>query len=123
MKPEIICSLISLLSVIISAFASRAVARKEFEKLKWQLLRQDENTLKGEVAHAVGCAVEFAKTNHPSHQREAAKQLAAVMVKTNDKLIAELYDCVVNNQRDQISQRAKDIANQSVYRSQAPVEK
>lgn len=123
MQTEIICSLIALLGVVISNFTSRATARKELEKLKWQLIHQDENTLKDEVAHAVGCAVEFAKTDHPSHQREAAKQLAAVMVKTNDKLIKELYDCVVSGQRNRILQLSKEIADQSVYRSQAPIEK
>lgn len=123
MQTEVICSLISLIGIIISAITSRAVARKEFEKLKWQLAHEDENTLKDEVAHAVGCAAEFSRSGRPAIRREAIKQLAAVMVKTNNDLIKELYDCVLNDRLDEASQITKKIAEQGIYCSQAPVEK
>ena len=119
MKSEIICSLISFAGIVISAVLSRVSASREIKKLKLEWARTDSVSLQDKIADAVGCSVKFAQTGRLRKQDEAVQRLAEVMIMTDgelNELISELYDCVSNDQRSQISQLAKKISKQHISR-------
>lgn len=98
MTSEVICTLITVAGVIISALISYAISRstanKEIEKMQMSWEREDVISSDDEFANMAGSVAKFINHNAPSNQRNAIEQVASVRSKETGvlgRLLDELY--------------------------------
>lgn len=117
MDSKIICAIISALGVVLSSLLSRVSAHREVKRLKMEWDRADSVSFKAEIAEAVGAAAEFERSPYSRNQREAAKRLAAVMVKADGEireLLVRLYEAVREGRCSEISKLAEEISARAI---------
>lgn len=115
MSNEIICALITvggvLISAIISYAVSRSTANKEIEKMELAWAREDVVSSDEDFAEMAGAVAKFVRTNTSTNQRNAMSLVASVRSKESgalghllDELYIDIQSGVAHNTDIRLSQ-------------------
>lgn len=115
---ELICSLISVAGVIVSALISRNVSKnttaKEIEQMKLTWEREDLVSSEDDFGEMTASVARYISGFHVSSQRDALAKIASIRAKENGALgvaLDELYQAVYHRSIMEINDRLTKVIN------------